>query len=293
MPGDVIDAMLAETGGGRSYESEEAQRKMLEERLGLDVPAHVQLGRWLKGIVLHGDLGTSLWRGTPVTQEVLRKIPVTLELGIFGLLIALVISLPIGIFSAIRQDTVGDYIGHAFATACISIPPFWLGTMVVVFPSIWWGWMPPIWYSPFTEEPLENLAQIALPGAILGMATAGNNMRFMRSMMLEVLRQDYIRTAWSKGLKERIVIMRHALKNALIPVVTYFSLSIPILVSGSVILEQIFNLPGMGRLLVSSAFQRDYTIVSGVVLLIAIFILLNNLVIDVLYGVLDPKIRYK
>ena len=291
IPVDVIDMMLS-LQAATHWQAEDAMRKFLMERLGLDVPIYVQYVRWLTGIILHGDLGMSMWKDIPVTRQILPRIPVTFELGIFGIATAILISFPIGIYSAIRQDTIGDYIGRSFAIGCVAIPVFWMGTMVTVFPSIWWGWMPPIMYIPFTEDPLGNLAQFALPGVILGMMLCGVTMRMMRTMMLEVLRQDYIRTAWSKGLKERVVIMRHVLKNALIPVVTLLGLFMPVLVGGAVILEQIFVLPGMGRLLITAAINRDYTIVSGVVLVIAVAIVFINLAVDLLYGYLDPRIKY-
>ena len=187
---------------------------------------------------------------------------------------------------------MGDYLGRSLAIGFIAIPNFWLGTMAVVFPSIWLHWSPPIMYIPFSEDPMGNLAQFILPGAILGMAMCGTNMRMMRTMMLEVLRQDYIRTAWSKGLRERVVVLRHAMKNALIPGITLIGLMLPVMVGGTVILEQIFSLPGMGRLLVSSAMQRDYPIVSGVTLTLTVAVVFINLGIDLLYGFLDPRIKY-
>jgi peptide/nickel transport system permease protein len=292
IPGDVIDLMLAEQGS-ISWESDEALKKKIQERLGLDVAIHVQFVRWLNGIFLHGDLGTSLWRDTPVTKEIIARVPVTLELGILGLLTSMLISFPIGIYSALRQDSVGDYIGRTFAIGCIAVPSFWLGTMVVVFPSIWWELSPPIIYTPITEDLNKNLAHVAIPGVILGMGLSGVIMRMVRTMVLEVLRQDYIRTAWAKGLRERAVIIRHAMKNALIPVVTLIGLMFPVIVSGSVVLEQIFTLPGMGRLLFEAAMNRDYTIISGVVMIIAVAILFINLFVDILYAYLDPRVRYR
>jgi peptide/nickel transport system permease protein len=293
VPGDTIDLMINQHAAGLTKEVQKDMRDYLAKTLGLDVPIYVQFGRWIKGIVLHGDLGNSLWKQTPVSDELVQKIPVSFELGIIGLIVAMLISFPIGIYSAIRQDTIGDYLGRSFAIAFISVPSFWLGTMVVVFPSIWWGWSPPLMPISFREDPMGNLSQFVLPGAILGMSMCGVNMRYIRTMMLEVLRQDYIRTAWSKGLRERTVVVRHALKNALIPVITLLGLSVPVLVGGTVILETIFNLPGMGRLLVSSAMVRDYTIISGVSLTIAVVVVLINLCVDLLYGALDPRIRYR
>lgn len=292
IPGDVVTQMVAEGGGTFSRESDEATRQKIEERLGLDVPIQIQFGRWVTGIILHGDLGTSLWKDTPVTKEIIQRLPITFELGIFGLLTAVIISFPIGIYSAIRQDSVGDYIGRSFAIGCMAAPSFWVATLVVVFPSVWWGWSPPIDFIPFSKDPLGNLAQFALPGIILGMGTAGLNMRYLRTTMLEALRQDYIRTAWAKGLEERMVIIRHGLKNALLPVITLVGLQIPVLVGGAVILEQIFMLPGIGRLLLNTALSRDYTVISGLVLVIAVVILFVNLVIDLAYAYLDPRVQY-
>jgi peptide/nickel transport system permease protein len=291
IPGDVIDVMLIEQGS-INWEADADMRKMLEARLGLDVPAHVQYVRWMKGIILHGDLGMSLWRETSINEELAHKIPISFELGLVGIIVSLLISFPVGIYSAIRQDTIGDYVGRTFAIGAVAIPNFWLGIMAVVFPSIWWGWSPPIEYIPFFDDPLGNLAQFILPGTILGMAMSGVNMRMMRTMMLEVLRQDYIRTAWSKGLPERVVIMRHAMKNALLPTVTLLGLTLPVLVGGTVVIEQIFNLPGMGRFLISSAENRDFTVISAIVLIISVFVVFTNLAIDLFYGFLDPRIRY-
>lgn len=291
IPADVIDVMLGQQAS-ISSKSDEAMRAELEERLGLDVPIYVQYGRWVKGIILHGDLGNSMWKDRPVIKEIIPRLPVSFELGIFGLGLSLLIALPIGIYSAIRQDSVIDYIGRSFAIACIAIPNFWLGTMVVVFPSIWLDWSPPIMYIPFTEDPSGNLAQFVLPGAILGMGMAGVNMRMIRTMVLEVLRQDYIRTAWAKGLREKTIIIRHVLKNAIIPVITLIGIMMPVMVGGTVILEQIFTLPGMGRLILDAAMRRDYTVISGVTLLIAVAIISINLFIDLLYGFLDPRVRY-
>jgi len=293
VPGNVIEQMIVQGGGTLSKESQEITRMQIEQRLGLDVPVYVQYGRWLKGLFTQGDLGVSLWRDTPVTLEIFTRLPITFELGIFGLVTALIISFPIGIYSAIRQDSVGDYIGRSFAIACIAVPGFWLGTLVTVLPSIFLGWSPPIAPISLTQNPLGNLAQYAIPGVILGMGMAGLNMRYLRTTMLDVLRQDYIRSAWSKGLSERVVIIRHTLKNALIPVITIIGLQVPVLVGGAVIMEQIFNLPGMGRLLLDAAIARDYTIISGVTLVIAVAILFINLGIDLLYAYLDPRIRLK
>jgi peptide/nickel transport system permease protein len=228
-----------------------------------------------------------------VTEEILSRLPVTVELGILAMLILLIISLPIGVYSAIRQDSVGDYAGRSLATVLIALPNFWVGLMIIILGSLWFGWSPPLKVISFTEDPIGNLGMFIVPAFIMGMAETGTAMRMTRSMMLEVLRQDYIRTAWAKGLGERVVTMRHALKNALIPVITLIGLQIPYLLGGAVIIETIFGLPGIGRLLVEATLERDYTIVSGVVFSFAVLLILTNIVVDLTYGYLDPRVRYK
>jgi peptide/nickel transport system permease protein len=210
-----------------------------------------------------------------------------------ALTVALLIAIPIGIYSAIRQDTAGDYVTRSFSILMLAVPSFWLGTMVMVFPSIWWGWSPEVKFVAFTDDPLQNLRQMILPAVILGTALSAITMRLTRTMMLEVLRQDYIRTAWAKGLPEKLVVVRHALRNALIPVVTLVGLQAPILIGGAVIVEQIFVIPGMGLLLLDSISQRDYPIITGVSLVIGFSVMLINLAVDLSYGLLDPKVRYR
>lgn len=301
IPGDVIDQMMSLMGQTQGGEETEFDREGLARRLGLDEPLLTQYARWMGLMpnregkfsgVLQGDFGNSLWGNRrPVMEELMARIPITLELGILAILIGTMIALPIGIYAAIRQDTAGDYAGRSFAIICIAVPGFWIGTMVMVFPSIWWGWTPSMEYIPFVDNPLGNLQMFILPAAILGMVLSGTTMRMTRAMMLEVLRQDYIRTAWAKGLRERVVVMRHALKNAFIPVITILGLQIPLLVGGAVIMEQIFNLPGVGRLLLNALGNRDYIMVSGVNVFIAASVLLSNLLIDLTYAFLDPRIR--
>ncbi len=288
VPGSVIELMAAETG---ETEDLEASIELIKHRLGLDVPIYVQYGRWLGGI-FRGDLGKSLWTGRSITQDLVGKLPVSIELGILALITALLIAMPIGIFSAIRQDTFGDYFGRTIAILCISVPAFWLATMVVVYPSVWFGWTPSMEYIPFFTNPLRNLGQFIIPAIIMGMVMSGTTMRMTRTMMLEVLRQDYIRTAWSKGLKEKVIISRHALKNALIPVITIVGLQLPILVGGTVIIETIFGLPGIGRYFIEALFRRDYPVVSAVTLMVSAFVMLCNLVVDMVYAYLDPRVQY-
>ena len=287
IPGDVIDAMLAQM---EMYVG--IDREALERRLGLDVPVYVQYGRWIGNIFRHGSLGESLMGRGAVEEKIIDRLPVTIELGVMAIVIGLLIALPVGIYSAIRQDTAADYVGRSAAIIGLATPNFWLGTMVMIFPAIWWGWAPPLEWVPFTKDPLGNLGVFIIPSLILGTASAAATMRMTRTMMLEVLRQDYIRTAWSKGLKERVVIMRHAVKNALIPVVTLIGLQLPLLVGGSVIMENIFALPGLGRLMLDALNNRDYPVVSGVNLVFATAVVGINLIIDLIYPYLDPRVRY-
>jgi peptide/nickel transport system permease protein len=289
IPGHIIDLMISQ----HDISDQEVTRKSIEKALGLDVPIYVQYFLWMKNLFLHGDLGKSLWKETKVIEEVMARLPVTFELSLIAIIFALILAIPIGVYSAIRQDTVGDYSGRTISILGIAVPNFWLGTMVVIYPAIWWGWSPQIDLISFWENPVGNLKLFILPGLVLGFSLSGVTMRMTRAMMLEVLRQDYIRTAWAKGLKERVVILRHALKNALIPVVTLFGLYIPVLIGGTVIVEQIFVLPGMGLLMFDAIYQRDYPIITGLMLIIGLVVLVVNLLVDLSYGFLDPKIRYK
>ena len=290
IPGDVIDVMVAkmDLGGGGDID-----REALERMLGLDVPVYVQYGRWMGDILRQGTLGDSLMGTWSVEEKILGRLPVTLELGVMSIAIGLVIALPVGIYSAIRQDTAVDYAGRSIAILGLATPNFWLALMVIIYPSIWWGWSPPMRLITFSEDPLGNLGMFLIPSLILGTYLAATTMRMTRTMMLEVLRQDYIRTAWSKGLKERVVVVRHAVKNAFIPIVTTIDLQVPILVGGSVIIENIFNLPGLGRLLLNALNDRDYPVVSGINLFFGTAVIGINLMIDLLYAFLDPRVRYE
>ena len=289
IPGDVIDVMQQEmmfTSGG-------IDREGLERALGLDQPMHVQYGRWIGDIVLHGSLGQSLLGRFSVREKIAGRLPVTIQLGATALVIGLLIALPVGIYAAIRQDTAADYVGRSVAVIGLATPNFWLAVMVMLYPAIWWRWSPPMRLIPFTDDPLGNLGMFIIPGAILGTAMAAATMRMTRTMMLEVLRQDYVRTAWSKGLKEKAVVLRHAVKNAIIPVVTLVGMQLPILVGGSVIMENIFALPGLGRLMLNALENRDYPVVSGINLLFGSAVVVGNLLIDLAYAFLDPRIRYE
>ena len=305
IPGDIVDTMVAEMEAWNAMGAA-IDREALERMLGLDVPVHVQYGRWIgvlptpgwptgepqfKGL-LQGSFGEAL-RGWSIGERLIGRLPVTIELGVLSILIGLVIALPVGIYSAIRQDTATDYVGRTVAVIGLATPNFWLAIMVMLYPAIWWGWAPSVELITFEEDPLGNLGMFLIPAVILGTAMSAATMRMTRTMMLEVFRQDYIRTAWSKGLRERVVVMRHAVKNALIPVVTLVGLQLPLLIGGSVILEQIFVLPGIGRMFVDALDQRDYPVVSAINLIFATAVLVINLMIDVIYAFLDPRVRYQ
>ncbi len=285
MPGDTITALFEEQAYFDTVQK-------LRHSLGLDRPIHEQYLSWMWNLV-RGDLGASFATKRTAVQELQQRLPVTLELGIIAILLKLVIALPVGIYSAMRQDTATDYVGRSFAILMLAVPNFWIATLVVILPAVWFGWMPSVRYVALTQDPLKNLGLFILPAFILGSTAAGPTMRLTRTMMLEVLRQDYIRTAWAKGLRERMVVTRHALKNAFIPIVTIIGLSIPSIVGGSVIIETIFGLPGVGWFVVDSVNRRDYPMIQAVTLAIALFTVLTNLLVDLTYGWLDPRIRYK
>ena len=289
IPGSAVEIMAAEhmTESGEPVDPEDIRRM-----LGLDKPVHVQYGIWIWGVITRGDLGVGLWSQNPVLPQIVRRFPVSLELGILAVIMSVIIGLPIGVWSAIRQDTAGDYLGRTFAIGMLALPNFWLATLIVVFPAVWWGWSPPVEYIPLAEDPWGNLRQFIIPAFLMGTGMSATTMRMTRTMMLEVLRQDYIRTAWSKGLSGVMVINRHALKNALIPVVTVVGMQMPVLIGGTVIMEQIFVLPGVGRLVIEAVQGRDYTMISGINIFLAAFVLIVNLIVDLSYAFLDPRIRY-
>ena len=291
IPGNVVDLIIAEIQP--SAGTAVIDRAAIEHELGLDVPVYVQYGRWVRDIVTKGSLGYSLNGHRDIASEIGHRLPVTLELGVMGLIIGIIISIPVGVYAAIRQDTIPDYILRSLAILLISVPAFWIGTMIMIYPSIWWGWSPPMELIQFGKDPLGNIGMFLLPAIVLGTGLTGTAMRMTRAMMLETLRQDYTRTAWAKGLSERVIVFRHAMKNALIPVVTIIGMQLPMIIGGSVIIEQIFVLPGIGRLLLEALNQRDYPIVSGINLVFATFVIIVNLLVDLTYGWLDPRIHYQ
>jgi peptide/nickel transport system permease protein len=284
IPGDVVALMLEE----KAYARDLAE---LRAKLGLDRPLHIQYVEWL-GRVLRGDLGESLWTKRPVVEELARRLPVTLELSLLATLFAVLIAVPVGVVSATRQDTLRDYAARSTAVLGLSIPSFWLATLVIVLPAIWWGWRPGSGFVEFSQAPLANLASLLLPAFILGLASAAALMRLIRGMLLEVLRQDYVRTAWAKGLREGVVVLKHSLRNAIIPVVTVLGIQIAQVLGGTVIIETIFGLPGLSRFLFDAISQRDYPVIQGINLIVVSLIVLINLAVDTVYALLDPRIRY-
>ena len=283
--GDVVIQMLE----GYAYaETVEALRR----ELGLDKPLHEQYLAWIGG-VLQGDLGRSLWTKEPILVEFARRFPVTLELTFLTIIVSVTFGIGVGILSAVRQETWIDYLGRVVAILALAVPYFWLAILVVVLPAIYWRWTPLWTYVPLSTDALENLKIMIFPALVFGVSRAGPIMRITRSAMLEVQRQDYIRTAWAKGLPERSVILRHAIKNALIPVVSIIGLQIHFYLGGTVIIESIFRLPGMGSFFFEALIRRDFPVVQSVNLIVASFALLLNLIVDFSYAYLDPRIRYR
>ncbi len=285
IPGDVCKIVLA------TSDVDERQCQVIRHELGLDRPAVVQYLHYMGG-VLHGDFGKALISKRDVWGEIRTRVPLTLELALLATVFALTLAIPIGVVSAVKQDTPIDYLLRFLTIGWLSIPSFWLGTMLIVFPARWWGYSPPVGYVDVWKDPLKNLHQLYLPAIALGLALSASLARLTRSSMLEVLRHDYIRTARAKGLQERTMIFRHALRNALIPVVTLFAIQFGVLLGGTVVLESIFSLPGLGTLALNAVLLKDYPQVQGLVLFFATALVLINLVVDVSYAWIDPRIRY-
>jgi len=286
MPGDVVTRMVE----GHAYAP---TMDALRKDLGLDRPVHVQYLEWIGNIVRHGDFGRSYWTRQPIWDEFARRFPVTLELAALTIVVSVVIGIGVGIVSAVRQDSVADYTGRILSILALSVPYFGLAVVVVVLPSIYFKWTPVWTYVPLTVDPAANLKIMLVPALVFGITRAGPIMRIMRSALLDVLRQDYIRTAWSKGLGERTIVLRHALKNAMIPVISLIGLQMPLYIGGSVIIEAIFRLPGVGLFFFEALSKLDYPVVQSVNLIIAAIVVGLNLVIDLSYAFLDPRIRYR
>ncbi len=285
IPGDFVDVYENEVGVL-------GDPQQLRETLGLTKPIMVQYFDWLSGI-FRGDLGYSVMAGEPVVDALMRRLPVTFELVILTLVLSSVIAIVVGVLAAVYPDTPVDYLTRGVAVLGLSIPTVWIATAAVTLPPLYFGWIPNVFWTPFFEDPIENLKQYAVPALIGGAFGSAALMRMTRAMMLEVLKQDYITAARARGLREFVVLGRHALKNAMIPVITLIGLRLTAAVDGSVVVETIFGLPGMGPFVVQAIQSRDYQAVQAVVLLLAVFTLLASLLVDLLYGVLDPRIKYK
>jgi peptide/nickel transport system permease protein len=291
VPGDPALTILA-GGEGDSGSVSLEQLQQLRQSLGLDRPIHIQYASWL-GSVLRGDLGTSLWYKTPVWDQLKDRFLVSMELAVMAILLAFFVAVPLGVTSAVKQDTGFDYLGRVFCGIGVALPTFWLGILVVYALASFFEWLPPLGYATLWDDPLMNLQQLIFPALTLAFADLAFTARVTRSSMLEVMREDYLRTARAKGLRELLVVRRHALKNALLPVVTVSGYQFARLLGGVIIVESIFVVPGMGTLLIDSIVHRDFIVIQAVVVLIAAVVLILNLGIDLLYGVLDPRIRYR
>lgn len=285
VPGDAVDTIVQQM----QMSSSTIDREAVEEMLGLDKPFFEQFFTYIGGL-LHGDLGDALFQTGSVSKIIIQRLPATLELGVLTLLLTTVISIPLGLFCAARQDTISDNVIRVISVMMMSVPTFWIATLVLVYPAVWWKYVPPTTYVSFFKAPLANM-RMFLPPALLGAITgAGAQLRSVRTLTLEVLRQDYIRTAWAKGVKERMVLLIHAFRNTMIPVITMIGGSIGGILGGNVILETMFNIPGLGQQMTNSLTSRDYPVVQGCVLIMAIFAMVVNLIVDVAYKAVDPRV---
>ncbi len=284
VPGDAAYAQLGE------YATPEAVAQLRHE-YGLDQPLPVQYLSWL-GHVARLDFGTSIWKQKPVFNEIMRALPVTIELATMATLLSLLVGIPIAVVSAVKHNSLTDYVVRFMSMLGLAVPNFWLATLLIVYLAIWFSYIPPLQYVDFPTDPAKNLEQLYLPAIALGVSFSAVLMRMARSSLLEVLRSDYIRTARAKGVGEPGVVVRHALKNSMIPVLTLFGLQFARLLGGTVVMEQIFTLPGIGRMTLEAIQFRDYPMLQGIVLLFTVVIVLANLAVDIAYGWFDPRIRY-
>jgi len=291
IPGDIVDLMMTRAMTGHADVFGGVTREAILKYLGLDLPIHQQYLKWIGGI-LRGDFGKSLWTGMSVNDNLLSGLPVSLELGFMAIFLSLVIAIPVGVIAGVRPESKLDYLVRSVGIFLVCIPDFWLATMILIYPALWWNISPSLVYIFFWDDPLGNLGMVFLPALILGFWFSGQTMRLTRNLVIEEMGQDYVRTAWSKGLTARVVVMRHVLKNTLIPVVTTVGLQLPFVIGGAVVVESIFGLPGLGKIMVESINARDYTIISGINIILATVVLIANLLVDISYAWLDPRIHY-
>ena len=296
LPGDVVDVII-----GEYSENDELERARLEKELGLNFSIPVQYSNWV-GLswfvggptgILQGDLGKSLHSGRPVLDEVKRRVPVSFELGLWAQISAIAASVPLGVWAALKQDKLPDYGLRSGAILLNAVPSFWIAVLVITFGFRWFGWVPPINFEYLADDPIAHLKIMLLPALIIGLTPSGGLIRLVRTQMLEVLRMDYIRTAQAKGLGQNTILYKHALRNALIPVVTVIGVGLPNIIAGTVIFEHIFLIPGMGRYLVEAVGILDYPVIQGLILFFAVLLLFSILLVDLSYAYLDPRIRFR
>jgi peptide/nickel transport system permease protein len=286
IPGTVVDQII-----GTEVRADDATRQAIRAFFGLDQPLHVQYWNWASA-VLRGDLGQSWRSGIPVTRMIVDRLAVTAELALAALIVSALVGVPIGVISAVRENTPLDHVVRIASLFSLSVPIFWQAAMLILILSLGFHWVPPVEFKPLIRDPLANLQQMILPAIVLGTAVAAQVMRMTRAAMLDVLRQDYVRTARAKGVPEGQVLRRHAFTNALIPIVTIVGVQVGYLLGGAVVTEEVFTLPGVGRLVLNAVYERDYPLVQGTILFIAVLFMLTNLVVDLLYAYLDPRIKY-
>jgi peptide/nickel transport system permease protein len=285
IPGDAVSLLLDNS----QYSKQDAEK--IREQLGIADSIPVQYGKFMKQVIT-GDFGASIWSGQSVMDTLLKdRLPITLELTFFATVFGILLGVPAGIIAALRQDSLWDYVVRTIGIGGLSIPGFWLATMVLVLPAFWWGWTLPIGYKTFAEDPVKHVQQILIPALVMSVALGAVLMRMTRSMMLEVLRQDFVRTASAKGLARRVVIVRHCLRNAMLPLVSIVGVQVAVLLAGTVIYETVFTLPGVGSYLYEGVLRRDYPVVQGVTVMLTVGVIFLNFVIDVSYRVIDPRVR--
>jgi peptide/nickel transport system permease protein len=290
MPGDPVATMLLGDAGGANISKEVIEQE--RARLGLDRPMWVQFFKWFGG-VLQGDFGVSMWTGRSVAYEIGIRLELSLQVAVMATILAVLLALPLGTLSAIFKDTWIDQAIRVFSIAGLAVPSFWLGMIIILLLLTWFTWIPPLTFTSFVDDPWENLSQLIWPALAVGYRYSAVSTRMMRSSILEVLQEDYIRTARAKGVMERLVVARHAMRNALLPVVTVIGLEFAFLIGGLVVTEQVFNLNGIGRLFVQAVARSDFTMIQALVLLVSVFFVLVNFVMDLMYAFLDPRIRYR
>jgi peptide/nickel transport system permease protein len=288
MPGDIVELKLKADGAAVTQETLDMERK----RLGLDKPLLSQFGDWMVGVATF-NYGQSMWTGRPVAHEIAIRLELSLQVAIMATIIAVLIAIPLGTISALYQNSWIDYVVRVLSIAGLAVPSFWLGMLMILALLFWFNWLPPITFTHFYEDPLENLSQLIWPALAVGYRYSAVATRMTRSTLLEVMREDYIRTARAKGVFERLVVARHAMRNALLPVITVIGLEFAFLIGGLVVTEQVFNLNGIGKLFVEATSRGDYTMIQALVMLVAFFFILINFTVDMLYAALDPRIRYR